>query len=245
MGFSSLQVETNKNTKNHEKTRFFGTNLAPSFELIALSFRPDRRQLSRNQTINARPIGGKSENQSRFLTSPRGMGAPTKTPGWISLRALSLRHGMSHGFFSACFTRGQMVGCESRRLGNRVLLREDETLEMTVKSLLARDGRPLRFAAENNSARSRAEFLLAVAKGEKSASELDKVVAGLVLRAAVFFFENRAPGERARLFGAAAEFATRALALKRQDSQQSVDLLASLAAAIYPLSQPSPENQTR
>jgi len=151
---------------------------------------------------------------------------------------------MSHSYFSEMLRRGQLEGCESRRLGNRVLLKEDEVLEMTVQSLLNRNGKPLRFAKQNNSARGRAEYLLAVAQGKREASALDKEISAQVLGLAAYFFEKRQTNEKARLFGAACEFAIRSLTLKRQNSQQTFDMLLSFASALAPVSPPSEEIKT-
>jgi len=172
------------------------------------------------------------------------MAAASKMEGYVSFRQLSLEHGLSHGYFSAMYNRGQLHGCEVLRLGNRCLLKRGPDLDMMVASLLSREGRPMRFTKENNSARSRAEYLLAVAQGKREASALDKEISATVLGLAAYFFEKRQPDEKARLFAAACEFAIRSLTLKRQNSQQTFDMLLSFASALAPVSPPSEEIKT-
>jgi hypothetical protein len=172
------------------------------------------------------------------------MAAASKMEGYVSFRQLSLELGLSHGYISEMYRRGQLHGVEVLRLGNRCLLRRGADLDMMVASLLSREGRPVRFTKENNSARSRAEYLLAVAQGKREATPLDKEISAQVLGLAAYFFEKRQPDEKARLFAAACEFAVRSLTLKRQNNQEAFDLLVAFASALAPQSSPSEEIKT-
>jgi hypothetical protein len=164
------------------------------------------------------------------------MAAPSKCPGWISLRALSLRYGLNHGFFSVALRTGKMVGVESRRLGNRVLLKQDEVLDMVVKDLLSRGGKPLRLMQHPDSSKQRRRYLQAVATGERDADRLDREVARGVMLIAAKAHEERMPGQRLKLSIAALEAARSALALKRADDAQMPEKLRAVASAIRPLS---------
>jgi len=164
------------------------------------------------------------------------MAAPSKCPGWISLRALSLQHGMNHGFFSVALRTGKMAGVESRRLGNRVLLKEDEVLDMVVKDLLSRDGKPLRFMQHPDSCKQRRKYLQAVATGARDADELDRKTASALLSLAAIAHESRMPGQRLKLTIAALEAARSALAFTRADDAAMPEKLRAVASAIAPQS---------
>jgi hypothetical protein len=145
---------------------------------------------------------------------------------------------MNHGFFSVALRTGKMAGVESRRVGNRVLLREDSTLQMVVDDLLSRDGKPLRFMNYPDSSKQRRQYLQAVAEGRRDADRLDREAAQAVLLIAARAHEDRLPAQKLKLTIAALEAARSALAFKRADDSQMPEKLRQVAAALAPVSPP-------
>jgi hypothetical protein len=151
----------------------------------------------------------------------------------VTFRQLSLKHGLSHGYFSAMYRRGQMSGIEIVRVGNRCFVDENcPVTRMVIDSLIKREGRPMRFAPPHNSSALRRKFLARLASGEATASNLDARAAIAVLLLAADFHERRQRGERARAFTAATDFANFCLTMKRQDDATVPLRLRGVAAEI-------------
>jgi hypothetical protein len=151
----------------------------------------------------------------------------------VTFRQLSLKHGLSHGYFSAMYRRGQMSGIEVIRIGSKCLIDENAPItKMIIESLIRREGRPMRFAPVNNSSAQRREYLARLASGEATASNLDAQAAIAVLLLAADFHEKRQRGERARAFVAACEFARDCLIMRRQDDATVPSRLRGVAEQI-------------
>jgi hypothetical protein len=168
--------------------------------------------------------------KNQFDTAPENM---EQKKSLISFRALSLKHGLCHSYFSTMYRRGQMSGIEIVRVGNKCRIDENcPVTRLVIDSLIKREGRPMRFAPPHNSAALRRKFLARLASGEATASNLDARAAIAVLLLAADFHERRQRGEKARAFVAACEFARDCLIMRRQDDATVPSRLRGVAEQI-------------
>jgi hypothetical protein len=131
-----------------------------------------------------------------------------------------------------------MEAVETRDMGNKILVRDDEVTALVVRSLVEREGKRLKFAEYRNASKDRRKFLEDVCNGNREAGEIDKVMSAHVLMLAAHFHETRLPGDRARCFVAACELARFALTKKRESMDGIPDTLRQVAAALAPVSPP-------
>lgn len=161
------------------------------------------------------------------------MGAVQLSPGWVSLRQLSLENGFSHGWCHEMHRRGMFTGCEVERAGPRGWwrVRRGPALDLAMSAVhAAGDGRR-GYSREHDSRRERRRFLEDVATGRRKTSPEDVRAARAVLMVGLGLVANRKPGQRFRATIAACEVVMSALSLKRSGDARVADGLAAVLVA--------------